>query len=136
MWPSLERSSLREVRFLGNCPSTRDGGPREQDRRSLCKAFIRGARDEGLAVQGGREVLVLGLREVDLEAGTIRLDPGATKNDEGRVVYLTPELQGILREQVGRVMALMGERGAAIPYLFPHLSGRFAEQRIQDFRKT
>lgn len=82
------------------------------------------------------EVLPLELRQVDLEAGTIRLDPGQTKNDEGRLVYLTPELAGMLREQVGRVMVLMRERSTVIPYLFPHLTGRFAGQRIRDFRKT
>jgi integrase len=82
------------------------------------------------------EVLTLELRQVDLVAGTIRLDPGATKNDEGRIVYLTPELQSMLRAQVERVMALMGKRGAAIPYLFPHLKGRFAGRCVRDFRKT
>ncbi len=39
------------------------------------------------------EVLTLERRHLDLEAGTPRLDPGTTKNDEGRVVYLTPELK-------------------------------------------
>jgi integrase len=32
------------------------------------------------------EVLTLERRHLDLEAGTLRLDPGTTKNDEGRVV--------------------------------------------------
>ncbi len=82
------------------------------------------------------EVLILELRQVDLEAGTIRLDPGATKNDEGRVVYLTPELRGMLTAQVARVMQLMRERGAVIPYLFPHLTGRHQGQRRRDFRKA
>jgi integrase len=82
------------------------------------------------------EVLILELRQVDLEAGTIRLDPGATKNDEGRVVYLTPELRGMLTAQVARVMDLMRERGAVIPYLFPHLTGRHQGQRRREFRKA
>ena len=34
------------------------------------------------------EVLALRRRHLDLEAGTLRLDPGTTKNDEGRIVYL------------------------------------------------
>jgi integrase len=70
------------------------------------------------------EAMTLELRQVDLEAGTIRLDPSQTKNDEGRIVYLTPELKSLLTAQVARVMALMRERSAVIPYLFPHLSGR------------
>jgi hypothetical protein len=42
------------------------------------------------------EVLALERRQLDLTArphGTLRLDGGTTKNDDGRVVYLTPELQ-------------------------------------------
>ena len=83
------------------------------------------------------EVLTLELRQVDLVAGTIRLDPGQTKNQDGRVVYLTPELIGLLRAQVDRVKQLMRERSAVIPYLFPHLSpGRHQGQRRKDFRKA
>jgi integrase len=43
------------------------------------------------------EVLTLERRQLDLEAGTLRLEPGTTKNDEGRVVYLTPELKSARR---------------------------------------
>jgi integrase len=82
------------------------------------------------------EVLTLELRQVDLRAATIRLDPGQTKNDDGRLVYLTPELKMLLTVQVDRVMALMRARSTVIPYLFPHLKGRFQGQRIRDFRKT
>ena len=35
------------------------------------------------------EVLMLERRPLDLEAGTLRLDTGSTKNDDGRLVYLT-----------------------------------------------
>ena len=82
------------------------------------------------------EVLALALRQVDLEAGTIRLDPGMTKNDDGRLVYLTPELTALLSAQVDRVMNLMRERGAVIPYLFPHLTGRHQGKPRRDFRKA
>lgn len=83
------------------------------------------------------EVLTLDLRQVDLEAGTIRLEPGTTKHDEGRMVYLTPELRALLTAQVGRVMALMRERGAVIPHLFPHLqTGRLQGQGRKDFVKA
>jgi hypothetical protein len=41
-------------------------------------------------------VLTLERRHLDLEAGTLRLDPGMTKNAEGRIVYLTPELKALL----------------------------------------
>jgi hypothetical protein len=34
------------------------------------------------------EVLTLTHRQVELEAGTLRLEPGTTKNRDGRLVYL------------------------------------------------
>jgi len=49
------------------------------------------------------EVLPLERRQVDLEVGTLRLDPGTTKNGEGRTVYLTPELKVLLGAQLERV---------------------------------
>ena len=42
------------------------------------------------------EVLTLQRRQVDLEAATLRLEPGTTKNDEGRVVYLPADLKAAL----------------------------------------
>ncbi len=82
------------------------------------------------------EVLALKLSQVNLEAGTLTLDPGQTKNRDGRVVYLTPELTFMLRAQVERVKALMRERGAVIPFLFPHLEGRLAGRPRRDFIDT
>lgn len=52
------------------------------------------------------EVLTLERRQLDLRAGTLRLEPGTTKNDEGRLVYLTPELKSMLVAQVDRVAAV------------------------------
>ena len=67
--------------------------------------------------------LTLERRHVDLEAGTLRLDPGATKNDDGRIVYLTPGLE----RRLGRI----------VPYVFPHRGkGRRAGQPRRDFRKA
>jgi integrase len=86
------------------------------------------------------EVLALELRQVDLAAGTIRLDPGSTKNDDGRVVYLTPELVTLLKAQVERVHGLGRELGRVIPWLFPLFpaprlrSNLVGEQRL-DFTK-
>jgi integrase len=39
------------------------------------------------------EILTRERRHLDLEAGTLRIDPGETKNGDGRVIYLTPELK-------------------------------------------
>ena len=82
------------------------------------------------------EVLPLERRQLDLEAETLRLDVGETKNEDGRLVYLTPELKALLTAQVERVRALERKTGRIIPYLFPHLKGRFKGQRRQDFRKA
>jgi len=82
------------------------------------------------------EVLPLERRQIDLEAGTIRLDPGTTKNDDGRVVYLTPELKSLLAAQLERVRALEREMGSIFPYLFPHLRGSHKGKRIQDFKRA
>lgn len=57
------------------------------------------------------EVLTLERRQVDLEAGTLRLEPGTTKNDDGRVVYLTPELKASIVAQLERVRSLERETG-------------------------
>jgi integrase len=84
-----------------------------------------------------QEILGLERRHVDLEAGTLRLDPGSTKNDEGRVIYLTPELARLLGEQLERIRAVERKTGRIIPYLFPYLRGRRRQgTRRRDFRKS
>lgn len=82
------------------------------------------------------EVLTLDRRQLDLEAETLRLDPGTTKNDDGRLVYLTPELKALLSAQVARVDTLQRRLGRVIPHLFPHLEARLVGKRIRDFRKA
>ncbi len=83
------------------------------------------------------EVLTLKKGQLDLEAETLRLDPGTTKNDDGRLVYLTPELNALLSAQVDRVRALERQFGRIVPFLFPHLSGatRVGQKRL-DFKKA
>ena len=81
------------------------------------------------------EVLTLERRHLDLAAGTLRLDPGTTKNDDGRLVYLTPELTTLLTAQVGRVKLLERTLGRVIPFLFPHLTG-LDPQRPHSARRT
>jgi integrase len=82
------------------------------------------------------EVLTLERRYVDLEAGTLRLDPGMTKNREGRLIYLTPEIKTALASQLERVRAFERRLGRVVPYVFTHLGkGKRAGQRRRDFRK-
>jgi integrase len=83
------------------------------------------------------EVLTLTLSQVDLNAGTLRINPGGSKTGEGRVVYLSPEVRMMLDEQLERVRTLSRKLGRVIPYLFPHLpKGRLQGERIRDFRKS
>ncbi len=94
----------------------------------------------GVAYQLGwriqSEVLTLTKAQVDLEHGVLRLEPGCTKNDDGREIYMTPELNALVSGQVERVKRLEKQRGQIIPWLFPHLRGRHQGQRIKEFRKT
>jgi integrase len=69
------------------------------------------------------EVLPLTRSQVDLEAGTLRLPPGGSKNGGGRLVYLTPELKAGLTPQLAKVRALEHELGRVIPHVFPALRG-------------
>ena len=82
------------------------------------------------------EVLTLERRQLDLDMGTLRIDPGTTKGEEGRVVYLTSRLKALLVAQLDRVRALDRDMGHVTPYLFPHLQGRHKGQRVQDFKKA
>jgi len=82
------------------------------------------------------EILTLERRQLDLDAGTLRLDPGATKNADPRVVYLTPALMAALAEQLARVDALQRKLERIVPWLFPHLRGRRAGNPRHEFRKV
>ena len=83
------------------------------------------------------EVLTLGLNQVDLSAGTLRINPGGSKTGEGRIVYLSLEVRMMLEKQFERVRTLSRKLGRVIPYLFPHLQNDCLQgQRIRDFRKS
>lgn len=45
------------------------------------------------------EVLHLTWQQVDIERGTIRLEPGTTKNDDGRLIYLPRDLRALVEAQ-------------------------------------
>lgn len=64
------------------------------------------------------EILRLQWRNIDLEAGTIRLDVGSTKNKDGRVIYMTSALRALLEEQRRKTFALQRETGQIIPLVF------------------
>ncbi len=76
------------------------------------------------------ELLTRQWQHVDFDGGWLRLDPGETKNGEGRMFPLTPELRAILETQREKVRNLERATGAIIPWIFVHRNGR----RIKNFR--
>jgi integrase len=75
---------------------------------------------EFAAITGWRiasEIVPMQWKQVDLKAGTVRLDPGTTKNGEGRLVYLTARLRGILEGQDAERLRLK-KAGHICPLVF------------------
>jgi integrase len=75
------------------------------------------------------EILTRQKHHVNLEAGWLRLEPGETKNGEGRNFPLTPELREILARQIEKTREVEHATGRIIPWLF-HRDGN----AIRDFR--
>lgn len=70
-------------------------------------------------------------RLVDFENGWVRLDPGTTKNREGRVFPFTEELRSLLEQQRRYTDQVEKDRGIICPWVF-HRDG----QPVGDFRKA
>jgi integrase len=100
------------------------------------------------------ELLHLERRQLDLEVGKITLDPGTTKNRQGRIVYLPPDALEVLRAWDESTRAFERERGVIVrqvfhrhgrpiknfPYELWHSACAKAEiagrRRLHDFRRT
>lgn len=65
------------------------------------------------------EILTLQWKQVDFRAGEIRLDPGTTKNKEGRVFPMTQELRALLEEEKAKQVG-MTRSGVICPWVFPY----------------
>ena len=74
------------------------------------------------------EILPLQWRQVDFSAGEIRLDPGTTKNGEGRVFPMTADLRALLERQQ-ELRDQLREQGHLCPWVFHHLG-----QPVRTFR--
>jgi integrase len=80
------------------------------------------------------EILALQWRQIDLQVGTVRLDPGTTKNRDGRLFPFAdhlPELRQLLEAQRRATTALETSKGIICPWVF-HRNGR----RVRSFRKA
>jgi integrase len=75
------------------------------------------------------EILDLEWSQVDRKNGIVRLDPGVTKNEEARTIYLDEELTEDFRELWDRRKKL----GTALPHVFLNKKGT---DRIDGFRKA
>lgn len=114
--PMLKESNVRKGFFeYGDFIALRDALP-DYLKSVLAFAFFTGWRRS--------EVLELKWNQVDLHEGIVRLEPGETKNDEGRTVYMEPELLETLK-------GLHRQRKLGCPYVF-NLDGN----KLSDFRKS
>jgi len=75
------------------------------------------------------EITNLKWSHVDMENGIVRLEPGETKNEQGRVIYLDDELKEILQKQ----WAVRKEKKTLLPYVFLNAKGT---DKIKSFRKS
>ena len=69
---------------------------------------------------------------VDFAAGWLRLDPGETKNDEGRQFPLIPELRAVLEAERARVEGIQKKTGQIVPWVFCRDDGA----PVGDFKKA
>jgi len=65
------------------------------------------------------EILPLTWPQVDLHTGTVRLEPGTTKNKDGRLIYLNEDLRAVLEQQW-----VLHQTQPDCPYVFPRRSKR------------
>jgi integrase len=73
------------------------------------------------------EITGLTWSQVDRDNGIVRLEPGETKNDDGRTVYLDDELRDVFNDQ----WELRKKSRKLTPYVFP---GNNGDEQIKDFR--
>jgi integrase len=76
-----------------------------------------------------KEISNLTWSQVDRENWIVCLNPGETKNEQARTVYLDEELKGVFKKQ----WEARKETGTLLPYVFPNWDGK---GRIKDSRKA
>jgi len=69
------------------------------------------------------EILTRQRHHVNFKHGSLRLEPGETKNNRGREFPLTPMLRQVLEQQNERTEAFQKANGMIVPWLF-HRSGK------------
>jgi integrase len=77
------------------------------------------------------EILPLEWRQVEMQAGEIRLDPGTTKNGEGRVFPFTLGLRRVLEIQA-KAADVLKNAGVITPFVFFYTFGHKAGKPITE----
>jgi signal transduction histidine kinase len=94
-----------DLRTRGGHETTRHGGEAHRERRPRVTTSIAGRARAAASVNGAdcwrtcSEAFPL-RSQVDLRNGFVRLEPGTTKNREGRTFPMTPHLRALLRERL------------------------------------
>jgi integrase len=82
-----------------------------------------------------QEVLTLKWPQVDFSAGTVRLEPGTTKNREARIFPFTSELREILEGQRAKADELK-RAGVITPWVFFREGKKLRGRPIGNFKKN
>jgi hypothetical protein len=75
-------------------------------------------------------------RQVDFAAATVTLDPGTTKNDEGRTFPMTGDLRTLLTEQRATTEAVQKARALIVRHVFHWEDGRRIRSYWASWRKA
>ncbi|NIN01154.1 MAG: tyrosine-type recombinase/integrase, partial [candidate division Zixibacteria bacterium] len=122
--PMLKENNIRKGFFEhGDFLALRDALPEH------LKGFVTFGYKSGWRIS---EISGLTWPRVDLDRGIVRLEPGETKNDEGRIIYLDEELREIFRRQ-WEVHQRNAKTGRICPYVF--LNKR-REDKVKRFDKA
>lgn len=78
------------------------------------------------------EILPLEWRQIDWAAGEVRLDPGSTKNGDGRVFPFTRELRRVLEAQQTIAHDLERARGIVARHVFCYTIGKKAGRHVTE----
>ena len=119
--PMLKENNVKKGFFEhGNFIKLRDAIP------EYLKGFVTFAYKTGWRLS---EIAGLQWSQVDLDIGIVRLEPGETKNDDARTVYLDAELKEMIAQQWENQKGLK----TLTPYVFPRNDGK---GKIADIRKA
>jgi len=119
--PMLKENNIRKGFFEhGDYLALKDALP------DYLKGFATFAYKTGWRVS---EISNLTWGQVDRDQGIVKLEPGETKNDEGRTVYLDEELKEVFNNQ----WESRRKSGKLLPYVFPNHDG---SDKVKRFDKA